>query len=390
MSPPPASRNNQLRVAVVGGGVIGLACGLELRARGAQVAVYERGLELGAGATARSAGMLGAAFEWGLEEDQLALAALARRAGDIWPEFAERVERLGGGSVEFSGEGAIVVARNASEVGWIDHLAAACQARGLPVQRLSAAELKRQEPSITTSAPAGLLLQGDRQVDAQQVLLRLAAALSRSGVGLRMGRSVDRVMVGADFLMPDGEAFDRLVLATGVGAAEVRFVGRKGGALETGLAPIVPVKGQLLALAPVNSGPTHVIHARDVYIAPKARWTLVGATTERGSADTSVDRAAIEALRAKAVALAPALAAAPEISSWAGVRPGTPDDAPMIGETAIAGVFAALGMYRNGVLFAPAVAELVAQAVIDGKVSGSAAAFAPARFDNLAKAPHSP
>jgi glycine oxidase len=390
MSASSSPRNSQLRVAVVGGGVIGLACALELRARGAQATVYERGTELGAGATSRSAGMLGAAFEWGLEEDQLALAALARRAGDIWPEFAERVERLGGGSIEFSKDGAVVVARNASEAGWIDRLAAACQARSLPVRRLSAAELKQVEPSITADAPGGLLLQNDRQVDPQQVLLRLAAALSRNGVGLRMGRSVDRVAVGADFLMPDGEAFDRIVLATGVGAAEVRFVGRKGGMLETGLAAIVPVKGQMLALAPVSGGPKHVIHARDVYIAPKARWTLVGSTTERGATDTAVDRAVVDALRAKAAQLAGALAAAPEISSWAGVRPGTPDDAPMIGETAIPGVYAALGMYRNGVLLAPAAAELMAAAVIDGKVSAAAAPFAPTRFDNPAKAPHSP
>jgi glycine oxidase len=133
-----------------------------------------------------------------------------------------------------------------------------------------------------------------------------------------------------------------------------------------------------------------VIHARDVYIAPKARWTLVGSTTERGATDTAVDRATVEALRAKAVQLAGALGSAPEISSWAGVRPGTPDDAPMIGETAIPGVYAALGMYRNGVLFAPAVAELMAAAVIDSKVSAAAASFVPTRFDNPAKAPHSP
>lgn len=390
MSSSSSSKNAQLRVAVVGGGVVGLSCALELRTRGAVVTVYERGTELGAGATARSAGMLGAAFEWGLEEDQLALAALARRAGDAWPEFAERLERLGGGSIEFSKEGALVVARNASEAGWIDNLAAACQARGLPVQRLSTAELKRREPAVTAAAQGGLLLQGDRQVDPQQVLLRLAAALSRSGVALRMGRSVDRVMVGADFLMPDGEAFDRVLLATGVGAAELRFLGRKGGALDTGLAPIVPVKGQMLALAPVSGGPRHVIHARDVYIAPKARWTLVGATTERGAADTSVDPAVVESLRVKAAELSGALKTAPEISSWAGVRPGTPDDAPMIGETGIPGVYAALGMYRNGVLFAPAVAELIAGALIDGKVSVAAAPFAPTRFDNPAKAPHSP
>ena len=94
--------------------------------------------------------------------------------------------------------------------------------------------------------------------------------------------------------------------------------------------------------------------------------------------------------RARAAVLVPALADAPELTAWAGVRPGSPDDQPMIGQTAIPGVFAALGHYRNGVLFAPATAEIVADQVIDGKVSPLAAAFDPTRFDNPDAAPHSP
>lgn len=386
MSVASSSRKSPLRVAVVGAGVVGLACALELRRRGASVAVYERGLELGTGVTARSAGMLGAAFEWGLEQDELALAALARRAGALWPAYAERLP----GPVELSAEGAVVAARTTDEAAWVEKLAAACQARGLRVRRLSAAELRREEPSLGADVVGGLLLPDDRQVDPQLLLLRLSQELSRSGVGLRLGRSVDCIAVGADFVLPDGEKFDHVVLATGVAAVEARFKGRQGGALEAGVGPIVPVKGQMLALAPVADGPRHVIHARDVYIAPKAKWVLVGATVERGRSDTDVDRAVIADLRAKAARLVPALSDAPELTAWAGVRPGTPDDAPMIGETAIPGVFAALGMYRNGVLFAPAVAELIADMVVDGKVSAAAAAFAPGRFDNGAKAPHSP
>jgi glycine oxidase len=387
---PASSQNKQMRIAVVGGGVIGLSCALELRRRGTTVAVYERGVELGAGATARSAGMLGAAFEWGLEQDEVALAALARRAGALWPDFGARLKQASSGGIEWAPEGALVAARNASETSWIEKLAAACQARGLPVRRLSATELRREEPSLGVDVAGGLLLPDDRQVDPQLVLLRLSQVLSRSGVGLRMGRSVDRIAVGSEFTMPDGEKVDRVVLATGVSAVEIRFTGRQGGVLETGLAPIAPVKGQMLALAPVEGGPRHVIHARDVYIAPKEKWVLVGATVERGKSDTSVDRTAIEDLRAKAIRLVPVLANAQELTAWAGVRSSTPDDAPMIGEAAIPGVYAALGMYRNGVLFAPAVAELIADMVVDGKVSASAAAFTPGRFDKQAKAPHSP
>jgi glycine oxidase len=167
------------------------------------------------------------------------------------------------------------------------------------------------------------------------------------------------------------------VLATGAGAPP-RFHGMRGEVLELGIAPVVPVKGQMLALAPIAGAPRHVVHTRDVYIAPKAKWTLVGASVERGVEDLSVDRAVIGALKEKAVAIADALKDAPEVSAWAGVRPGTADDAPMIGETGIAGVYAALGCYRNGVLFAPAVAEHLADAVLGGV---RRAAFTPLRFN---------
>src|SRR5690606_36137455 len=120
--PAPASprKSAALKVAVIGAGIIGLSVALELRARGAEVVVYDAGVDLGAGATIRSAGMLGAAFEWAVEEDQRALAALARHAGMLWPDFAARVERLAGAGVEFSSEGALVVARTPGELEWIE------------------------------------------------------------------------------------------------------------------------------------------------------------------------------------------------------------------------------------------------------------------------------
>ena len=377
---PVSAKATSPRIAVVGAGIIGLSAALEMRARGADVVVYDSGTDLGAGATIRSAGMLGAAFEWAIEEDQKALAALARHAGMIWPDFAGRVERLAGGGIEFSREGALVVARTAAEISWIEHIAAACQARDLPVQRLAAAELKRLEPGLSDDIRGGLLLPEDRQVDSSLVLQRLGAALSRQGVALRLGRKIARIVGGASFQMPDGDRFSRILLATGAGALP-EFVGPRGAPLAHGLPAPVPVKGQMLALAAGAAMPRHVIHMREGYIAPKARWTLVGATSERGRQDVEVDRAAIADLRRRGALAVPALAHAEELTSWAGVRPGTPDDAPLIGQTAIPGVFAALGHFRNGILFAPATAEIVADQAIDGKVSPLAAAFDPLRFD---------
>ena len=389
MSAMAPSRKASLRVAVVGAGIVGLSIALELRSRGADVVVYDRGVELGAGVTIRAAGMLGAAFEWATEEDQRALAALARHAGMLWADFAGRLERLGGGPVEYSREGALVVAREPGEMDWLTTLTTACQARDMPALTLPLRDVAVREPALSGELVSALLLPEDQQVDPVLVLQRLGAALARMGVGLQFGRQVERITAGQHFLMPDGERFDRVVLANGAQAGP-RFVGPRGAPLSPDLPSPVPVKGHMLALAPLQRGPRHVIHARDVYIAPKARWVLVGATSERGRADADVDRAAIDQLRARAAALVPAIAGAPELTAWAGVRPGSPDDQPLIGETAIPGVFAALGHYRNGVLFAPATAEIIADQVIDGKVSPLAAAFDPRRFDKVDAAPHSP
>jgi len=388
MSAYPPSRK-AMRVAVIGGGIIGLCVALELRSRGADVAVYDRGVELGSGVTIRSAGMLGAAFEWAAEDEQEALAAMARHSGKLWVHFAGRLERLGRGPIAYSREGALVVARTRAETVWLAELTAACQARNVAALTLPLRDLAVREPALAGDLEGALLLPDDQQVDPVLVLQRLRAALARSGVGLCFGRHVEQIAVDGAFVLPDGERFDRVVLAHGA-AQPPMFLGPGRAALPHGLPAPVQVKGQMLALARAENDPRHVIHARDVYIAPKARWTLVGATVERDRADTEVNRAAVEALRARAAALVPTLADAPELSAWAGVRPGSPDDQPLIGQTDIPGVYAALGHYRNGVLLAPATAEMIADQVIDGKVSPLAAAFDPTRFDNGDEAPHSP
>jgi glycine oxidase len=391
MARAPASGNTgSLRIAVIGGGVIGFACALELRRRGARVTVYERGAELGGGATIRAAGMLGLASEAADEHEAPALFALARRSAALWPAFAADAERQGGGAVGFTQDGAIVVARTQAEVGWLEGLSAACQARDLPGRWLDPAGLRREEPAATGPVRAALLLSSDSQVDAAILLRRLGAAAARAGIGIRFGRAVERIGAGGGFTLPDGERFERVLLATGAAAERVKFEGRPGVRLDPGLGPIVPVKGQMLALAPIAGAPRHVVRMRHVYVAPKARWILVGATEERGRADATVDPAAIQRLREEAAEVIGVLRDAPEIAAWAGVRPGTPDDAPMIGETAIPGAFAAMGHYRNGILLAPATAEIVADQMLDGKVSPLAATFSPLRFDKPVAAPQSP
>jgi glycine/D-amino acid oxidase-like deaminating enzyme len=102
-----------------------------------------------------------------------------------------------------------------------------------------------------------------------------------------------------------------------------------------------------------------------VYLVPRAKRLLVGATMEEAGFDTSLTRAAARDLHARAVALMPALAQWDFADHWAGLRPGSPDGLPMLGPTVVEGLYAATGQFRNGILFAPAVAELLCRLILE-------------------------
>jgi glycine oxidase len=148
------------------------------------------------------------------------------------------------------------------------------------------------------------------------------------------------------------------------------------------LAVVKPVKGEMIALEPPASSPvpSHVIWGNEVYLVPRRKTLLVGATSVEAGFDTNVTDAAREFLRGHAEALLPALAEWQQTDHWAGLRPGSPDGLPLLGPTSIEGLYAATGQYRNGILFAPAIAEAVSKTVLAGKAPPEITAFDPRRF----------
>jgi glycine/D-amino acid oxidase-like deaminating enzyme len=142
------------------------------------------------------------------------------------------------------------------------------------------------------------------------------------------------------------------------------------------------VKGEMIALSrPVSSPfPGHVVWGNGVYLVPRRNQMLVGATAVEAGFDTSITDKARDYLRSRADALLPALAEWDEAEHWAGLRPGTPDEMPLLGLTSVRGLYAATGQYRNGILFAPAIADAVSRVVLEKKVPPEIAAFDPLRF----------
>jgi len=346
------------RVAVVGGGVVGLAVAWRCAARGLAVTVYDPTPGGGAGRVA--AGMLAPAAEAQFGEDQL--QALLLESARRWPDFARDLTAASGIDVGYRTEGTLLVALTADDLAEVERLCGYYRRAGLPVQPLRTSQLRDREPLLAPRIRGGAYAPGDRQVDPRRVLDALLVAAPRAGVTIEPRAVHDLSTVDADVT----------VLAAGWASAVLAGV------------PVRPVKGQLLRLRAPEPVLRHVIRGqaqgRPVYLVPRADGELVvGATQEERGADTTVTAGAVLDLLRPAADLVPGIVEYALVEPAAGLRPGTPDNAPLLGFLG-PGLVAATGHHRNGVLLTPVTADAIAELVATGRVPDEIAAFAPDRF----------
>ncbi|HEY5027518.1 MAG TPA: glycine oxidase ThiO [Candidatus Angelobacter sp.] len=341
-------------VIIVGAGIVGVSLALELRERGATVLVLDRA-EPGSEASSAAAGMLAAADP----ETPDALRVLAKESARMFPAFVRKLETAGKMQADFRRIGTIALLPDASAPS--------------EYRSLSAADLHRLEPSVHSCGQFAFFVQED-SVD-PFLLMRVAlAAAQNSGIEIRENSAVKE-------MRPSNSAIEVLTQADTLAAASV--VDCRG---TWSGAPVRPRKGQMLYVQPQASVLEHVLRAPDVYIVPRSSGKiLIGATVEDVGFDKSVNPSAIHQLLGAAARYLPELASAPITHSWAGLRPGTPDDLPIIGSSNMPGVFVATGHFRNGILLAPITAQIMAD-LIGGRPSAlDIRAFAPSRFRNTWK-----
>jgi glycine oxidase len=332
---------DRVDAVVVGGGIIGLASAWRAQQRGLDVVVLERA-QPGAGATGAAAGVLAP------DPETPGFTALARASAELWPAFAAELgdvgyTRCGSLALAFGGE----TIANGGE--WID--GEACRAL---------------EPGLADDCTGALLVSDDAQVDPRRVVAALAAAL-----GDAVRTNADVVECAPDCVeLADGTRIgaDRVVLAAGAWAS--RRLAR--------LLPVRPVKGQTVRLR----GPapaTRIIVTEQVYVVPRANGeTVVGATVEDAGFDESVSDEATAWLLACASRAVPAVADLELVEATASLRPGTPDDGPLIGEWE--GLVVADGHFRNGILLAPVTADAVAALLAGEEPPVETVPFDPRRF----------
>ncbi|MGB8130194.1 MAG: glycine oxidase ThiO [Candidatus Angelobacter sp.] len=340
-------------VIIAGAGIIGVSLALELRERGATVLVLDRG-EPGSEASSAAAGMLAAADP----ETPEALRPLAMESARMFPAFVQKLESAGNMQVDFRRLGTIAL---------LEKDAAPSEYRSL-----SLVELQRLEPSLQSAGHSAFLVQED-SVD-PILLMKAALAAARSlGVEIRGNTAVTEIRThDAVEVVTQTETFSA--------ASAVDCRGAWSGA------PVRPRKGQMLYIHPHASALQHVLRAPDVYIVPRSSGKiLIGATVEDVGFDKSVDQSTLSQLLYKAAKYVPELASAPITQSWAGLRPGTQDDLPILGPTNIPGGFLATGHFRNGILLAPITAQIVADLVQGRAPSLNILAFSPRRFYSTPK-----
>jgi len=377
----PAHSPSIQSVAIVGAGIIGLSCALALADRDVNVTLYEKQWPP-RGASWAAAGMLAPAYEAASAPGtHPRLFDLCHASAALWGQWAAMLEDRSGLPSGYTPGPSLAIALSAAEADRLSRIQAQLAHQTLPpepcLDRLSAVE-----PALATPVEAALLLPSDGQVDNRRTLEALIAAVSTdpkitivTGVPpLRMSsRGVDHAGHGATLVTAGWRSAEVLASSD----APVKTLQD----LDPVFAEIEAFGGQMLSVAPIEGGPTMTIRSGHLYIVPKSDRVVIGATTEPGRTDGQTDDQAIHSLRQRAIALCPALEAAPVLETWAGVRPGTRDHAPLLGETRVERLFVAAGHYRNGILLAPITAQIMADLIVAGEVSELASEFAPhARF----------
>jgi glycine oxidase len=373
------SSSDAIRVAVIGAGVIGLGIAWRLAQRGAAVTVFDQGAA-GAGASHAAAGMLAACAE--AEPGEQALTALGRLSQSLWPAFAAELEQASGLTVELRTEGTLVVALTADDQARLRHQLQFQHSLGLPLEMISAAEARRREPHLAGLAGAVFSPQ-DHQVDNRKLAAALRIAAERAGAVIREHEGVEGLVVvqgrAAGVRLRNGTEWpaDVVVLAAG---AWSRSIAGLPAALRP---PVRPVKGQMLALRMDPAAPlvNHVVWAPNVYLVPRRDGRLiVGATVEEKGFDLSLTAGGVLALLEAAWRVVPAIEELPIDEMWVGHRPGSRDDAPILGPGPLAGLVYATGHHRNGILLTPVTADAIARLVLERRVEAAIRPFGIARF----------
>jgi glycine oxidase len=343
-------------VIIAGGGIIGLSLARALHKEGVRVLVVERG-EPGHEASSAAAGML-------VEDESETLPALrelASASARMYPEFVQELQDESGIDVDLRDHGTIA-------------FGATCETSSGHRRSLDASDLAGFESALVAIELPVFFLH-ERSVDPRALTRAAWKAAKHRGVDFATGTTVTKLLISdgrVAGVCTDKSEYIAPVVVNCAGAWADTISGER--------IPTRPVKGQMLA---VVGGPKlcYVVRSPEVYLVPRTDGRiLIGSTVEDVGYDKRIDPSTIQRLHEAAIRLVPALAQAKILEDWAGLRPCTPDNLPILGATRTPGYFVATGHFRDGILLTPITAHIMARVITGAKIEFDISAFSASRF----------
>ncbi|RAY13088.1 glycine oxidase ThiO [Actinomadura craniellae] len=368
-------------VLIVGAGVIGLSVAWRAAAGGLDVTLADSGHPGAASGVA--AGMLTPVSELTYGEERLLHLGIASR--DRYPEFVAELEELTGHATDHRRDGVLQVAYNADDLAFLDDLRRLHGTLGVRSQALTGRECRRLEPMLAPSVRGGLLAPDDGSIDPRRLTAALLAAAGHAGARL-VREQVAEVIVERDRAVGVRLAGGTELRAGQIVLAAGCWTGEISGLPPDALPGVRPVKGQVLRLRAetpfLRRATRGVVRGSSVYLVPRADGEIViGATQEEMGHDVTVTAGGLWELLRDARELLPGVTELRFAEANAGLRPGSPDNAPLLGPGALPGLVLATGHFRNGVLLAPVTADSIAELLLEGTLPEVARPFTPDRFD---------
>lgn len=363
---------------IVGGGIIGCSIAYELAQRSLRVAVLDR-QELMSEASWAAAGMLSAAPD---SPAAIPLVPLGRASLALYPRFIEALEEASGRRTGFRTDGAIEVLSHGDPERELSTLVALYRGLGLLCDPIPVDEMRTTEPLLGRNAQAAALLPDECSVEPRAIASALLVAAASAGVALSpIANVISLALEGkkcVGVVTSRGEILraPHVVLAAGCWSSQIPEVAP--------YAQVLPVRGQMLALRHFGAPIRHVLRSERGYIVPRnldsPQTLVVGSTLENAGYEKRVTAGGVEKILSMANELVPELSHAELMDTWSGLRPGTPDQLPILGEAGIEGLVFATGHYRSGILLAPITAKLVGEWITERRTSLDWEAFSPLRF----------
>jgi len=379
------SHNHSTDIVIIGGGVIGLSVARALALRGARDICLVEKEDLATEASSAAAGMLAPQVEANTNDEFFRLACRSR---DTYVDFAARLLEETDVNVELDTTGTLYIALTEADVADCENRFSWQAGAGLDVEKLTANEVLRREPSINPLLRMALFFPRDIQVENRRLVFALANSVSRLSVSILTHTSIDEIRTDKNKIVGVETAggfisCNTVVIAAGCWSGSIRITGR-----HDWIGPLMePVRGQMVCLSAKPHLTRHVVYSHRGYIVPRQDGRLLaGSTSEPNTFVKQTTAAGVASILENAREISPRIAQLPIVDMWAGLRPKAPDGLPVLGPCdEIAGLHYATGHYRNGILLAPVTGELIAEAILEpapplSKTSGVLAPFSPNRF----------